>query len=110
MADDKNKKNPNQFDEEEDNKPNETILEKEERDPDEAVFAEQAIHHYAGDVLEAFRDQAEMAMSQLESFVMSQTEKDSMNERFFLEGMGQVFMDQIMGVFGGKDSPIATAV
>jgi hypothetical protein len=110
MADDKNKKGSNQLEEDEDNKPNETILEKEERDPDEAVFAEQAIHHYAETVLAQFRDQAEMAMSQLESFITSQNDKEAFNERNFLDGMGQVFLDQVMNLFGGRDSPIAQAI
>ncbi len=107
MAEDKKK---NALDEDEDNKPNETILEKEERDPDEAVFAEQAIHHYASDILDLFREQAEAAMSQLENFVMSQNDKDARDDGMFLEGEGKLFVDQVMNIFGGADSPIARAI
>jgi hypothetical protein len=97
--------------EDEDNKPTETILEKkEERDPDEAVFAEQAIHHYANDVLDLFREQIDSAMSTLESFLMSQSDQSVFNDRQFLEGMGEKFMHHIMSAFGGKHTPIAQAV
>ena len=100
-----------QLDEEDDNKPNETILEKkEQRDPDEMVFAEQAIHHYATDVLDMFQDQVDMAMSQVESFISSQTDNQAFNEIGFLEQMGGNFLEQAMTLFGGRDTPIAQAV
>jgi hypothetical protein len=108
MAKDKEQQ---ELDEEEDNKPNETILEKkEERDPDEAVFAEQAIHHYANDALDLFRDNIEMAMSSLESFLMSQSEHEAFNNQEFLESLGENFLEQAMAAFGGRDTPIAQAV
>ena len=51
MAEDEDKKT-----EEEEGPPPEAILETEkQRDPDEAVFAEQAIHSYADQVLDQFR-------------------------------------------------------
>jgi hypothetical protein len=100
-----------ELEEEEDNKPDETILEKkEERDPDEAVFAEQAIHHYANDVLDMFRDQIDTAMSSLESFLMSQTDQSVFNDRNFLDGFGDQFMQHVMNAFGGQQTPIAQAV
>jgi hypothetical protein len=109
MAEDKNKKNGTELDDDE-NKPNETILEEQERDPDEAVFAEQAILHYASDVMDMFADQAELAMQQLEQFVMSSNHKDALDEGYFLESLGEKFLHKAMDAFGGADSPIATQV
>jgi hypothetical protein len=110
MAQDK-KQDGQEIQEDDEPKPNKEIfLEKDQRDPDEAVFAEQAIHHYANDVLDMFREQAEMAMSQVDAFLQMQSEKDAFNERFFLETLGDNFLDMAMGLFGGKDSPIATAI
>ena len=104
------KEEEREADEDEDNKPNETILETKQRDPDEAVFAEQAIHHYANDVLDMFRDQIEGAMSALDSFLMSQSEHELLDDRQFLDGVGDTFMEQAMAAFGGRDSPIAQAI
>src|SRR4051812_44793121 len=99
-----------QLGEDEENPNKEVFLEKEERDPDEAVFAEQAILHYASDVLDVFQDQVSSAMSQVESFVTAQTQKEELDGGFFLESLGDTFLDQIMSVFGGADSPIAQSV
>ena len=52
--------------EDEDGPPPEAILETEQqRDPDEAVFAEQAIHHYADQVLDQFRQSVETALERV---------------------------------------------
>jgi len=106
----KEKEDEKQLDEEEDQPNKEIFLEKEERDPDEAVFAEQAIHHYANDVLDMFSDQVESAMSELEGFLMSQTQKDDLNGGAFLETLGQSFLENAMSAFGGADSPIGRSM
>jgi hypothetical protein len=95
----------------EDKPDKEIFLEKEQRDPDEAVFAEQAILHYASDVLDMFNDQVEAAMSEVEAFIMQQTEqKEELNGGFFLESLGASFLDQAMNAFGGADTPIGRAL
>jgi hypothetical protein len=107
----KDKDQQQELEEDEDNKPNETILEtKEQRDPDEAVFAEQAIHHYANDLLDQFRDQFEGAMAEVENFMAGRTEQDLLNDRFFLEQLGGQFLHQAMKAFGGAHTPLAQAV
>src|SRR5256885_5202969 len=94
-----------------DDQPNKEIfLEKQERDPDEAVFAEQAIHHYASDVIDMFRDQVESAMSELESFLSAKTEKDDLDTGQYLETLGSAFLDKAMDLFGGADSPVGRAL
>ena len=92
-------------------KPNKEIfLEKEQRDPDEAVFAEQAIHHYASDVMEMFRDQVDAAMSELSGFLSSQTEKEELDNGQYLETLGSAFLEKSMEAFGGSDTPIGRAL
>ena len=75
MAKDKDEKK--QVDDGEDQPDKEIFLEGQERDPDEAVFAEQAIHHYADDVLNLFRDHVDAAMSELSGFFSAQIEQGS---------------------------------
>jgi hypothetical protein len=107
----KDKEEEKELDEDEDNPNKEVFLEEKERDPDEAVFAEQAIHHYAGDVLDAFKDQVESAMSEVEAWMTSQTEgKDDLNGGYFLESLGQAFMENAMSAFNGADSPIGRSL
>src|SRR5262249_31101859 len=52
--------------------PPETILETEkQRDPDEATFAEQAIHAYAEEILQTFRESVENALDGFMAWVES---------------------------------------
>jgi hypothetical protein len=93
------------------NKPDQEIfLGKEQRDPDEAVFAEQAIHHYAEDALQMFRDQVDSAMSDLSAFFSAQTQKEDLDNGFFLQELGDAFLGQALDAFGGADSPIGRAL
>lgn len=107
MAEDDDKKKL----EDEEAPPAETILETEkQRDPDEAVFAEQAIHHYATDVLDAFRDNLENALSAFRSWVESQNDPQVFNNSGFNAQIGDVFLQQMMSACGGKDTPIGAAM
>src|SRR5438874_7847282 len=108
MAKDKDEKK--QVDDGEDQPDKEIFLEGQERDPDEAVFAEQAIHHYADDVLNLFRDHVDAAMSELSGFFSAQTDKEELDNGFFLQELGGAFLDLAMDVFGGADSPIGRAL
>lgn len=90
----------------EDKPDKEIFLEEGQRDPDEAVFAEQAIHHYVSDVMELFHDQIEAGMSQLEDFLAAQTDKEELDQGAFMDVLGQSFLDVAMDAFGGADSPI----
>jgi hypothetical protein len=87
--------------------PSETILETQERDPDEAVFAEQAIHHYAADLLDAFRDEVENAMDGVKGWLSAQTEMA--DDPGLLSQLGKSFLAQMMGAFSGAASPIGQA-
>jgi hypothetical protein len=108
MAKDKNEEK--QLDDDEDQPNKEIFLEEGQRDPDEAVFAEQAIHHYADDVLDMFREQVDAAMSQVESFLSGQVQKDQLDDGYFLQNLGGAFLEQAMNAFGGADSPIGRAL
>jgi hypothetical protein len=99
-----------ELEEDDDNKPNETFFEEKQRDPDEAVFAEQAIHHYANDLLDGFRDQDETAMGELENFLTAQTDHEALNDRNFMDDLGKSFVEQAMSLFGGAQSPMAQAI
>ncbi len=91
--------------------PPETILETEkQRDPDEAVLAEQAIHHYAADVLEQFRQSVETALGAFTSWVESQNDPQTFDNMGFNTQIGNVFLEQMMSACGGKDTPIGAAM
>ncbi len=91
--------------------PPETILDTEkQRDPDEAVLAEQAIHHYAADVLEQFRQSVETALGAFTSWVESQNDPQTFDNMGFNTQIGNVFLEQMMSACGGKDTPIGAAM
>ena len=91
--------------------PPETVLETEkQRDPDEAVFAEQAIHHYANDVLDRFRESLETALTAFTSWVESQNDPKVFNNAGFNTQIGDVFLQQMMSACGGQDTPIGAAM
>jgi len=99
------------LEEEEESPPPETILEtKEQRDPDEAVFAEQAIHHYAQQVLDQFRDSLENALSTFVSWVESQNDPTIFDNIGFNQQVGQAFLQQMMSACGGMETPIGAAM
>jgi hypothetical protein len=90
--------------------PNETIFGKQERDPDEAVFAEQAIHHYAHWVLEQVGPKLEDAIESVSNWFLSQNESAMLNNNGLLEAEGKVILDEMANLFGGAKTPIAQAV
>ena len=91
--------------------PAEAILEKEkQRDPDEAVFAEQAIHHYAAEALEQFRQSVETALSGFTAWVESQNASETFDNAGFNAQIGDVFLQQMMSACGGQDTPIGAAM
>jgi hypothetical protein len=94
------------LDDDEDQPDKEIFLEEKQRDPDEAVFAEQAIQHYVSDVIDMFREQVDAGMSQLQDFLSAQTEKEQLDQGAYLDVMGQAFLDIAMDAFGGADSPV----
>jgi hypothetical protein len=94
-----------------DQPPAETILETtEQRDPEEATFAEQAIHHYAQQVLDQFRDSVENGLSAFTAWAESQNDKDAINNEGFNKEIGDVFLQQMMSACGGRDTPIGAAM
>src|SRR5438552_9205825 len=86
--------------------PTEEQLATQERDPDEAVFAEQAIMEYAAWVLDQFQQNTQMALDNLSGWVASQTDMQTFNDAGFFEQAGKSFMDQMMSACAGSDSPI----
>jgi hypothetical protein len=91
--------------------PPEAILDTEkQRDPDEAVFAEQAIHHYASQVLDQFRQSVETALSAFTAWVESQNDAEVLNNQGFNAQIGDVFLQQMMSACGGKDTPIGASM
>lgn len=89
--------------------PSETVLEKEpQRDPDEAVFAEQAIHHYVQFVLESVQPAIESAMESMAGWIMSQQKNDVFANPLYLMQAGQLFRDQMASMMGYAETPIAT--
>jgi hypothetical protein len=97
--------------EEEEGPPPESILETEkQRDPDEAVFAEQAILHYAAEALEQFRQNIESALSAFTAWVESQNAAETFNNAGFNAQIGDVFLQQMVSACGGKDTPIGAAM
>ena len=91
--------------------PPETVLETEkQRDPDEAVFAEQAILHYAAQVLDQFRNNVETALSAFTAWVESQNDPKVFNNQGFNAQIGDVFLQQMMAACGGQNTPIGTSM
>jgi hypothetical protein len=91
--------------------PSETILETEkQRDPDEATFAEQAIHHYAEDILNSFRDNVENALGSFTAWLASQNSSETFDNPGFNAQIGDAFLQQMMAACGGKETPIGAAM
>jgi hypothetical protein len=91
--------------------PAETILATEqERDPDEAVFAEQAIHAYANQCLDQFRDSVQTALDAFMAWVESQQDAQTFDNTGFSAQMGDVFRQQMLQACGGRDTPIGAAM
>jgi DNA-binding protein Fis len=91
--------------------PPEAVLETEkQRDPDEAVFAEQAIHHYATQVLEQFRQSVETALSSFTAWVESQNATEVFDNAGFNAQIGDVFLQQMMSACGGQQTPIGASM
>ena len=91
--------------------PAETILETtQERDPDEAVFAEQAIHAYANQCLDQFRDGVQSALDGFMAWVESQADAQAFNNAGFNAQMGDAFLQQVLQACGGRETPIGAAL
>jgi hypothetical protein len=90
--------------------PSETFLAEQQRDPDEAVFAEQAIHHYVNWVLDPFREQVISTIEGFAGWVASQNDSQLFDNGAFLESTGQTFLHQMNELLGGPKSPIAAYV
>lgn len=91
--------------------PAETILATEEqRDPEEATFAEQAIHHYANDVLDRFRENVENGLASFAAWADSRTDKEAIDNEGFNTQIGDVFLQQMLSACGGMETPIGAAM
>jgi hypothetical protein len=78
-----------------------------QRDPDEAVFAEQAIQEYAAWVLDAFSQNTQTALDNFSAWAQGQAAtQNAFNDSGFFAQAGQAFVEQMMAACGGADSPI----
>src|SRR5437870_475811 len=98
---DEDKKKPG-----EDQPPSETMLAEKQRDPDEASFAEQAIHEYANQCLEQFRESVESALDSFTAWLSSAAEAKTFDNAGFMSQVGEAFMQQMLKACGGADTPI----
>lgn len=89
----------------EDAPPSETQLQQ-ERDPDEAVIAEQAIVHYANWVLEEIQDSVVDSIDAFGNWVQSQADPQSFDNRALFSELGRTFLHQMGKLFGGGHTPI----
>jgi hypothetical protein len=91
--------------------PPETILETEkQRDPEEATLAEQAIHAYAEEILQTFRESVENALDGFMAWVESNNDGKLFDNAGFNTQIGDVFLQQMLAACGGKDTPIGAAM
>lgn len=96
---------------EEEAPPPETILETEkQRDPDEAAFAEQAIHEYAEEVLANFGDGVQAALDAVSAWIESQEAAEIFDNPGVSSQIGDAFLQQMLTACGGKDTPIGAAL
>ena len=109
MAKDDDSKKPGQGDDQ-NNANEEAMLQTQERDPDEAAFAEQAIHEYATWVLSTFRENVETALDQFTAWVQSQADVQQLDNAAHFDQISQAFMDQMGQLTGGLDSPIGKEI
>jgi hypothetical protein len=88
--------------------PPETILETQvqERDPDEAVFAEQAILSYATEALDVFREKIQSGLDGVMAWIDSQANRDALAGGALTARLGQSFLHQMMHACNGHDTPI----
>jgi len=107
MAKDEDKKKEG----EEDQPPSATILETEkQRDPDEAVFAEQAIHEYANQVLDQFERSLATALDGVRAWVAGLADEQAVDGGAIDAELGEAFLQEMLQACGGKDSPIGAAL
>ena len=91
--------------------PPETILETDQqRDPEEATLAEQAIHHYVNDVLDRFRENVENGLASFAAWADSQPDKQAIDNEGFNTQIGDVFLQQMLSACGGMETPIGAAM
>ena len=90
----------------------ETILASSTKEPDQTVVAEDAIRHFAAERLSDFYAQIEGAIDSLESWITTQGEdaKSVFAERGFFDTIGDRYISQLLGVAGGRGTPIMDAL
>jgi hypothetical protein len=106
MAEEEDKK------QEEGQPPSETILEQpvQERDPDEAVFAEQAIQAYATEAMDVFRTKVEAALDGVIAWIDSQTNAAELSNSALTARLGDSFLHQMIHACHGRHTPIGAVL
>lgn len=79
----------------------------EQREPDEAMNAEDAIHAYANRALADFRQAMDGALDQVLAWV--QGARSSLDLDALAPQLGDAFMHEILNAYGGMDAPIGAA-
>jgi len=92
--------------------PSEAQLEEQqkERDPDEAVIADQAIHAYVSQVLDQVRPLMEDATDSFANYLQSANDNKVFDNGAFIDQAGQTFTQQMTAVFGGGGNPIIESI
>jgi hypothetical protein len=94
-----------------DQPPPETILETpKQRDPDEAVFAEQAILSYAANALDSFRQSVDNALDAVMAWIGSQANPEELDSSGFTTRLGDAYLHLLLHACGGIDTPIGAAL
>jgi hypothetical protein len=93
-----------------DNANKEVMLGEQQRDPEEAAFAEQAIHEYASWVLDTFRENVQTALDSFLAWTQSQTDPKQLDNAAHFDQIGQAFMQYMGKLTGGLDKPIGKEI
>lgn len=100
--------------EEEEQKPDpgmaEALQPEEQRDPDEAVLAEQAILSYAHWVIEQVQPVLETAIENFGNSLLSGDNPKALDSNGLFAQLGPTFEQGMAQMFGGADTPIAQAL
>ena len=92
--------------------PAEAILAERQRDPDEAVFAEQAIRSFVATRLGEWYEQVESSIDSLEAWLSAHDEatRATFAQRGFFDALGDRYIGDLFALAGGRGHPIMDAL
>lgn len=80
------------------------------RDPDEAVIAEEAIHHYTEYTTNQFQKAMRGELRRFRHWVASHPNPAEFNNPAFFQQAGSAFLQALVGQLGGASSPVMDAL